>query len=192
MYDIETLTRAYFAVIKLADDCTSEDAEALSNSYHLVKFVRAVIRDSLEDTAWFQEFMNVLDISSARLKRRIGRNLKQYVLTETKFGSSTSGEGAKRQIYTPVTNAYAAVTYFIYKGLKNNETDNFLRLYNISDLYMQWLFRYADSVKARPYTEKSGDISIALYIIIGSMGYHIGYLENAMRAKGIKFNKIKI
>ena len=87
MYDIETLTRAYFAVIKLADDCDSDsdDTVKLSNIYHLVKFVRAAIRDSIQNSAWLDDFKSVLDISSERLKRHISCKPRQYVLTETKF-----------------------------------------------------------------------------------------------------------
>ena len=193
MYSIETIIGAYFSVIKLADSCTSEDIETLSNLYHLVKLTRRAIRDFPQDVVLLDEFKGVLDICSARLKKRVGKRLKQYVIAETKIdGSIKDDKGKKRELHSPLTNSYVAITYFIRQKLKNKESDDFLTLYKIADLYMQHLFKYSDEINARSDTENSSDINISLYIIISGMGHYIGCLENAMRAEDIKFNEIRV
>lgn len=75
MYNIKTLMKAYFSVIKLADSCTSTDSTTLSNLYHLVKLIRSAIRDFPQDAVLLDEFKSVLDICSARLKKRVGKKL---------------------------------------------------------------------------------------------------------------------
>ena len=118
--------------------------------------------------------------------------LKQYVIAETKIdGSIKDDKGKKRELYSPLTNSYVAITYFIRQKLENKEVGDFLCLYKIADLYMQHLFTYSDKINVRD-TENSGDINISLCIIISGMGHYIGYLESAMRAEGIKFNEIKV
>ena len=192
MYNIETLIGAYFSVIKLADSYTSTDIETLSNLYHLVKLTRRAIGDFPQDAVLLEEFKGVLDICSARIKKRAGKRLKQYVIVETKIdGSIKDGKDKKRELHSPLTDSYVAVTYFIRQKLENKEADDFLMLYKIADLYMQHLFKYSDKINARN-TENSGDINISLCIIISGIGHYIGYLENAMRAEGIKFDEIKV
>ena len=192
MYNIETLIGAYFSVIKLADSCTSTDIETLSNLYYLVKLTRRAIGDFPQDAVLLDEFKGVLDICSARLKKRVGNKLKQYVIVETKFdGSIKDDKGKKRELHSPLTDAYVAITYFIRQKLENKEVGDFLCLYKIAELYMQHLFTYSDEINARDM-RNSGDINISLYIIISGMGHYIGYLENAMRAEGIKFNEIRV
>ena len=192
MYNIETLIGAYFSVIKLADSCTSTDIETLSNLYYLVKLTRRAIGDFPQDAVLLDEFKGVLDICSARLKKRVGNKLKQYVVVETKFdGSIKDDKGKKRELHSPLTDAYVAITYFIRQKLENKEVGDFLCLYKIAELYMQHLFTYSDEINARDM-RNSGDINISLYIIISGMGHYIGYLENAMRAEGIKFNEIRV
>ena len=192
MYNIQTLIEAYFFVIKLVDSCTSTDKTTLSNLYHIVKLTRRAIRDFPQDAVLLDEFKSVLDICSARLKKRVGKKLKQYVVVETKFdGSIKDGKGKERKLHSPLTDAYVAITYFIRQKLKNWETDDFLMLYKIADLYMQHLFKYSDEINARDM-ETSVDINISLCIIISNIGHYIGYLESAMRAEGIKFDEIRV
>lgn len=193
MYSIETIIGAYFSVIKLADSCTSTDITTLSNLYHLIKLVRSAIRDFSQDAVWLDEFKDVLDICSARLKKRAGQRLKQYFVAETEIdGSISDDKGIKRKLHSPLTDSYVAITYFIRQKLKNKEADDFLMLYKIADLYMQHLFQYSDGINARSDTENLGDINISLCIIISGMGHYIGCLENAMRAEDIKFNEIRV
>ncbi|MDE5992026.1 MAG: hypothetical protein K2G87_03140 [Oscillospiraceae bacterium] len=193
MYNIQTLMKAYFSVIKLADSCNSTDETTLSNLYHLVKLTRSAIRDFPQDIVWLDEFKSVLDIYSARLKKRADQRLKQYFIAETEIdGSISDDKGIKRKLHSPLTDSYVAITYFIRQKLKNRETDDFLMLYKIADLYMQHLFQYSDEINVRPDTENLGDINISLCIIISGMGHYIGCLENAMRAEGIKFDEIRV
>lgn len=193
MYNIETLIGAYFSVIKLADSCTSKDIETLSNLYHLVKLTRRAIRDFPQDAVPLDEFKSALDICSARLKKRVGKRLKRYVIAETKIdGSISDDKGIKRELHSPLTDSYVAITYFIQQKLENKEAGYFLCLYKIADLYMQHLFKYSDEINARSDTENSGEINISLCIIISGIGHYIGYLENAMRAEGIKFDEIRV
>lgn len=192
MYNIQTLMGAYFSVIKLADNCTSTDITTLSNLYHLVKLTRRAIRDFPQDAVLLNEFKSVLDICSARLKKRAGQRLKQYFIAETKIdGSISDDKGKKRKLNSPLTDSYVAITYFIRQKLKNKESDDFLTLYKIADLYIQHLFKYSDEINARD-TEISSEINISLCIIISGIGHYIGYLENAMKAEGIKFNEIRV
>lgn len=193
MYNIKTLMKAYFSVIKLADSCTSTDSTTLSNLYHLVKLIRSAIRDFPQDAVLLDEFKSVLDICSARLKKRVGKRLEQYVIAETSIGGSISDDkGKERKLYSPLTDSYVAITYFIRQKLENKEVGYFLRLYKIADLYMQHLFKYSDEINARSDVENLGDIKISLCIIISGMEYYIGYLESAMRAEGIKFDVIRV
>ena len=165
----------------------------MSNLYHLVKLTRRAIGDFPQDAVMLDEFKGVLDIFSARLKKRVAKRLMQYVIAETKIdGGISDDKGKKRELHSPLTDSYVAITYFIRQKLKNKESDDFLTLYKIADLYMQHLFKYSDEINARSDTENSSDINISLYIIISGMGHYIGYLENAMRAEGIKFNEIRV
>lgn len=181
MYDAEILVKAYFSVIKLSDKCTSTDETTLSNLYHLMRFVRSSIRDFPQDNAWLNEFKTVLDICSARLRKRVGKKLRQYVIART----SICGGEEKERIHSPFTNAYCAIGYFIRQKLESKESEDFLTLYKIADLYMQYLVEYSN--KASSTNEK-----ISLCIISSNMRYYIGWLESAMKAEGIKFDEIKV
>lgn len=194
MYNVQTLTRAYFSVIKLIDRCSSADWQTLSNLYHLIKLVRRAMRDFPQYAVCLDEFKSVLDISAARLKKRVGKRLNQYFIEETTIGNSTNDDngGKKRILHSPLTNSYGAIIYFIRKALNDKKVGDFLMLYNIADLYMQHLFVYSDMIDADSDIYNSGEINVSLRVIISGMGYYIGLIECVMRAEGIKFDEIKV
>lgn len=76
MYNIKIFTKAYFSLIKLVDSCDSADWKTLSNLYYLTRLVRSAIRDFPQYAVCLDEFKSVLDISAARLKKRVGKRLK--------------------------------------------------------------------------------------------------------------------
>lgn len=194
MYNVQTLTRAYFSVIKLIDRCSSADWQTLSNLYHLIKLVRSAIRDFPQYAVCLDEFKSVLDISAARLKKHVGKRLNQYFIEETTIGSSTNDDkgGKKRILHSPLNDSYGAIVFFIQRAAENREISNFLLLHRIADLYMQHLFLYSDMIDENPDIDASGEINVSLRVIISGMGYYIGLIECVMRAEGIKFDEIRV
>lgn len=188
MYSIKIFEEAYTAVIELVNGCTSIDKEILSNMLHLVKLVRSAIGDFPQYSEQLEEKKAVLDVYAAKLKKLTGRNFIKYTIEETVVGRNTK----KHRLHSHLTNAHCALTYFIREKLKNKEVGDFLRLYKIANLYMQHLFKYSDEVDKNPDVDNLDVINAILYVFISDMGHHTGYLENAMRAKGIKFNEIRL
>ena len=188
MYSIKIIEEAYTAVIELADNCTSTDRTTLSNMLHLVKLVRSAIRDFPQAAKQLEEKKAVLNVYAAKLKKLTGKNFGQYTIEETVVGRSTK----KHRLHSHLTNPHCALTYFIREKLKSKEVGDFLRLYKITDLYMQHLFKYSDEVDKNPDVDNLDVINAILYVFIYDAGHHIGYLENAMKVNGIEFDEIKV
>lgn len=188
MYSIKIIEEAYAAVIELADNCVSADRITMSNMLHLVKLVRSAIRDFPQAASQLEEKKAVLNVYAAKLKKLTGKNFIQYTIEETVVGRNTK----KHRLHSHLTNAHCALTYYIRQKLENKETDDFLRLYKITDLYMQHLFKYSDEIDTNPDAKNLDVINAILYVFISDMGHHIGYLENAMKTEGIKFNEIRV
>lgn len=194
MYNVQTLTRAYFSVIKLIDRCSSADWQTLSNLYHLIKLVRSAIRDFPQYSVCLDEFKSVLDICAARLKNRVRNRSNHYIIEGTTIGSSTNDDngGKKRILHSPLNDSYGAIVFFILRAAENRKISDFLLLHRIADLYMQHLFLYSDMIDENPDIDASGEINISLRVIISGMGYYIGLIECVMRTEGIKFDEIKV
>ena len=188
MYSIKIIEEAYTAVIELADNCTSTDRTTLSNMLHLVKLVRSAIRDFPQAAKQLEEKKAVLNVYAAKLKKLTGKNITKFSIEETVVGHNVK----KHRLYSHLTNAHCALTYFIRQKLENKEADNFLRLYKIADLYMQHLFKYSDEIDTNPDAKNLDVINAILYVFISDMGHHIGYLENAMKVNGIEFDEIRV
>lgn len=188
MYNIKILEEAYTAVIELANNCTSTDRTTLSNMLHLVKLVRSAIKDFPQAAKQLEEKKAVLNVYATKLKKLTGKNFSQYTIEETVVGRNTK----KHRLHSHLTNAHCALTYFIREKLKSKEVGDFLRLYKITDLYMQHLFKYSDEVDKNPDIENLDVINAILYVFISDMGHHAGYLENAMRIENIDFDEIRV
>lgn len=188
MYNIKILEEAYTAVIELTDNCASTDKDTLSNLYHLMRLVLSSIRDFPQDAEQLEKMKDMLDVYSAKLKRRIGKNLSQYYIEETIYNCGVK----KNRLYSHLTNAHCALTWFIREKAEKKEVGDFLRIYKIADLYIQHLFEYSDKIRASSGIENLSVINSTLYVFILDIGHHAGYLEKAMRTEGIKFDEIKV
>lgn len=188
MYSIKILEEAYTAVIELADSCTYTDREILSYMLHLVKLVRSAMRDFPQAAEQLEEKKAVLDAYAAKLKRRIGKNIMQFRIEE----SGVDRSRRKRRLHSRLTNAHCALTYFIRQKFKDKKVDDFLRLYKIAELYLQHLFKYSDELGSNLDVGNVKVTNTILCVSISDMGRHIGCLENAMRAEGIKFDVIRV
>ncbi|MCM1327839.1 MAG: hypothetical protein NC253_00220, partial [Ruminococcus sp.] len=107
----------------------------------------------------------------------------QYVLTCVNTEASSL-------IPMPISNAHFALIKLIRQSLNNKTTDNFLRLYDISNLYVQRLFQYCDWVNAHREIENYELISGFLLIFVAEIRQHTSWLESAMKFNGIAYEKI--
>lgn len=69
MFPKSIIENAYTALIELADIYNLDDRFTRSNIYHLMRFVRAAIREYPERTNEFDAMFDTLSSHSAKLKR---------------------------------------------------------------------------------------------------------------------------
>ncbi len=80
MYGIKILENACAAAIELANNCADCDAKTQGYIYHLVKFVRAAIRDFPEKTDNLNDMFDLLGKYANRLKRITNNKISKFII----------------------------------------------------------------------------------------------------------------
>lgn len=132
MYNIKILENAYTAVIELADSCNSKKLSTCRDVYHIVKYVRASVRDFSEKTAELDEMFDILNMYATRLRKMAGGKINEHIIV------NENGE----VFPLPFSNPCGALAYLIRRKINENDAANFLNLYKIADLYMHRYFEY--------------------------------------------------
>lgn len=182
MYNIKILNKAVSAIIELADN-VSDDRQERSMIYHLLKFIRAAVRDFPENTD--KSTVDILGAYAAKIKRSTDGGIVRFIALER------HAEYEKSEVIPmPITNANEAILHLIRKNLQEKNSNNYAAVHKIADLYLRRFFEYSDWLDARPYIE-NWDVKQALLCAFSAeMGLHIGCLENNMRNNGLKYDDI--
>lgn len=185
MYDKKILKSACDSVIELADSCIYGNRFILSNIYHLIKFVRSVIRDYPEGSAEFSEMLDTLNLYSAIMKKLTHGNISQYRVVMSDNESNKIGIFPLR-----IANAHGAMLYMIRCKLKGRDAACYIHLHNIAALYVPYFFDFSDKLDSEtdfPYWYLADSLT---YSYANELGNHIGLLEKAMSAKRIAYENI--
>ncbi|MDE6710043.1 MAG: hypothetical protein K2J76_06105, partial [Oscillospiraceae bacterium] len=180
--NIKILNEAVSSIIAIADS-VSDDRRERSMVYHLLKFIRAAVRDFPQNTN--DNTADLLNAYAAKIKRFTDGKLSRFVTLELHANYEKS-----EVIPMPITNANEAILHLIRKNLQEKNRDNYASVHKIADLYLRRFFEYSDWLDARPYIE-NWDVKQALLCAFSAeMGLHIGWLEDAMRNNGLKYDDI--
>ncbi|MCM1480430.1 MAG: hypothetical protein NC085_12060 [Muribaculaceae bacterium] len=185
MYNKKVVKNACKAAIDLSKDYTFDNNPTRSCIYHLVKLARVSAKEFIETDDELREMFDTLGVYAAKLKRI--PNLKiiqgQYVLTY-------DDEKVKIPVPTPMSNAHNSVIRLIRNSLNNRTKDDYVRLYDISNLYVQKLFQYSDWLQVHESIEKYDMINGLLWALVSEIWRHTYWLENAMNFEHIKYDEI--
>ncbi|MCM1330559.1 MAG: hypothetical protein NC253_14105 [Ruminococcus sp.] len=163
MFPKSIIENAYKALFELADISDLDDRFIRSNIFHLMRFVRGAIRDYPEKTDELDAMFDNLSAYSARLKRLSAKGIAKYVIGL----SYTVRKDVHRLdmiVPIPICNAHTSLILLIRGCLKEKSVNNYLRLYNIAELYVPSFLDYADWVDV--HTE------IQNYTMVKSMVSH--------------------
>ncbi len=180
MYNIKILENTCTAAIELADNCTDCDAKTQGYIYHLVKFVRAAIRDFPEKTDKLNDMFDLLGKYANRLKKSAGDRLSKFIF------AGNNGE----KVALPVNNIHGSMMKLISKNLREKNTCNYLQIHKIADLYVHRLFEYSDMIDANPDTPNWDVINDILYTHSSELRHYIFWLEYAMKFQEISYDDI--
>ncbi len=180
MYNIKILENACTAAIELADNCADDDAKTQGYIYHLVKFVRAEIRDFPEKTDKLNEAFELLGKYANRLKRSAGDRLSKFII------SGNDGE----KITLPINNIQGLLIHLIRQNLKEKNACNYLQIHKIADLYVHRLFEYWTGIDDDPDTLDKFIFGTILDAHCMELVHHICWLENALRFQEISYDDI--
>ncbi|MCM1480431.1 MAG: hypothetical protein NC085_12065 [Muribaculaceae bacterium] len=185
LYKPKIVKNACKAAIEIAQNYTFDDNRNLSRIYHLIKLARASAREFADTDKELSEMFDTLSMYAAKLKRNPDVKIiqVQYVLTCVNTEVSTL-------IPMPISNAHFALIKLIRQSLKNKAVDDYIRLYDVSNLYVQRLFQYCDWVNAHREIENYELISGFLLIFVAEIRQHTSWLESAMKFNGIAYEKI--
>lgn len=182
MYSIKILNEAVSAIIELADSCTSEKPSTCCDVYHVVKYVRASVRDFPEKNTALDEMYDILNAQAARLRRMAGGKITEHIIV------NENGE-----IFPlPLSNSCGALAHLIRRKLNENDVDNFLDLYKISELYMYRYFEYADSTACTSDSDTQYGNKALTDVFFSIIRKYIWRLEMEMSREGVAFGKITV
>ncbi|MCM1523840.1 MAG: hypothetical protein NC120_05220 [Ruminococcus sp.] len=185
LYKPKIVKNACKSAIELVENYTSSDNTNRSRLYHLVKLARSSAREFADTDKELSEMFDTLSMYAAKLKRITDVKIiqVQYVLTCVNTEVSTV-------IPIPLSNAHFSLIKLIRHSLNHRITNDYVRLYDISNLYFQKLFQYSDWVNVHREIENYELISGFLLIFVAEIRQHMGWLESAMKFNGIAYEKI--
>lgn len=105
--DIKILENAYTSAIELAESCTPDSLSDCRDIYHIVKYVRAAVRDFPDRSNSLGEMFDVLSMHAAKLKRIAGGKISEHVIV------SDSGE----MFPLFITNSCGSLAHLIRRRL---------------------------------------------------------------------------
>ncbi|MDE6592776.1 MAG: hypothetical protein K2K57_06925 [Oscillospiraceae bacterium] len=178
MYNIKILENAVTAAIELAESCTPDSRSDCRDIYHIVKFVRAAVRDCPKIT--YKAMFDTLSMHAARLRKIAGGKITGHVIV------SDSGEIFPLSI----TNTYGSLAHLIRRKLLNKDVKNFLRLHNIAELFMHRFCEYSDMADANHSLENLNMQDCLFYSFLLVVERYIDLLEQAMKRDEIQYDEI--
>ena len=178
MYNIKILENAVTAAIELSESCTPDSRSDCRDIYHIVKFVRASVRDFPETVD--KSMIDTLGMHAARLRKIAGGKITRHVII------SDIGEIFPMSI----TNTYGSLAHLIRRKLLKKDVKNYLRLHKIADLFMHRFSEYSDVVNTDPIPENMKMQDCLFYAFFLVVGHYIDLLEKAMRREKIPYDEI--
>lgn len=182
MYDIKILNKAVSAIIKLADS-VSDDRQERSMIYHLLKFIRAAVRDFTKNSE--KSAVDILGAYAAKIKRFTDGEIPRFIALELHANYEKS-----EVIPMPITNANEALLHLIRQNLKEKNSDNYPAVYRIADLYLRRFFEYSDWLDVHPNIENRDLKQTLLIAFCAELRLHINWLENAMSNNCLEYDDI--
>ena len=180
MYNINILENAVIAAIELAESCKPDSRSDCRDIYHIVKFVRAAVRDYPKITD--KTMVDTLGMHAARLRKISGGKITRHVIV------SDSGEIFPLSI----TNTYGSLAHLIRRKLLKKDVTNFQRLHNIAELFMHRFCEYSDIVNTDPIPENMKMQDCLFYAFFMVVRHYIDLLEQAMKREKIPYNEITV
>lgn len=151
--------------------------------YHLLKFIRAAVRDFPENTD--KSMVDILGAYAAKIKRFTDGKISRIAIVERHDGNKI-GE----IIPMPITNAHDSIIHLIRHNLRGSNRENYSAVHKITNLYTHRLFEYLDWLDVHPNIE-NWELKHALIIALsGELGLNTGWLEKAMRFEEIPYDDI--
>ena len=182
MYNSKILNKAVSSIIDLAEN-VSDDRRERSMVYHLLKFIRAAVRDFAENMD--KSMVDILGAYAAKIKRSTDGKISKFVALELHANYEKS-----EVIPMPITNANEALLHLIQQNLRGRNRDNYSAIHKIADLYLRKFFEYSDWLDAHPDVENCELKQIMLTAFCSELGLHIGWLEDAMKFEEIPYDDI--
>ena len=178
MYNVTILENAVTAAIELAESCKPDSRSDCRVIYHIVKFVRASVRDFPQIID--KTMVDTLSMHAARLRKIAGGKISRHVIV------SDSGEIFPLSI----TNTYGSLAHLIRRKLLKKDVKNFLRLHNIAEPFMHRFPEYSDVVNTDPIPENMKMQDCLFYAFLLVLGRYIDLLEQAMKREKIPYDEI--
>ena len=182
MYNIKILNEAVSSIIAIADS-VSDDHQECSMVYHLLKFIRAAVRDFPPNTD--KTTFDILGAYAAKIKRSANGEISKFIALNL-HANYEKGEA----VPLPITNANEALLHLIQQNLRKKNRDNYSTIHKIADLYLRKFFEYSDRLDAHPDVENCELKHIMLTAFCSELGLHIGWLEDAMKFEEIPYDDI--
>ena len=182
MYNIKILNEAVSSIIAIADS-VSDDRQERSMVYHLLKFIRASVRDFPDNDDHIT--VDLLNAYAAKIKRYTDGGIARFIALNL-HANYEKGE----VIPLPITNANEALLHLIQQNLRDRNRDNYSAVHKIADLYLRRFFEYSDRLDAHPDVENCELKHIMLTAFCSELGLNIGWLEEAMKFEEIPYDDI--
>ena len=182
MYNVKILNEAVSSIIDLADSI-SDDRRERSMIYHLLKFIRAAVRDFPDNDDHIT--VDLLNAYAVKIKHSTNGEISKFI-TLNLHANYEKGE----VIPLPITNANEALLHLIQKNLREKNRDNYSAVHKIADLYLHKFFEYSDRLDAHSDVENCELKHIILTAFCSELGLHIGWLEDALRFEEIPYDDI--
>ena len=182
MYNIKILNEAVSSIIEIAEN-VSDDRQERSMVYHLLKFIRAAVRDFPDNDDHIT--VDLLNAYAAKIKHSTNGEISRFIALELHANYEKS-----EVIPLPITNANEALLHLIQQNLRKKNRDNYSAIHKIADLYLRRFFEYSDWLDAHPDVENCELKHIMLTAFCSELGLHIGWLEEAMRFEEIPYDDI--
>ena len=180
MYNTKTLENAVRAAIELSESCTSDSRSDCRDVFHVVKYVRATVRDFPDRSNNLEEMFNLLSMHAARLQKIAGGKITENIIV--------SSEGEVFPLY--ITNPYGSLAHLIRRKLLKKDVKNYLRIYKIADLFMHRFLEYADMFDDNLSSQDTEMKNRLLYAFSLILEHYINLLELAMKREKIQYDEI--
>ncbi|MCM1060545.1 MAG: hypothetical protein NC452_09640 [Eubacterium sp.] len=179
MYNTKTLINACTAAVELAENYTANKLSTCRDIYHIVKFLRAQIRDFHADNAELNVLFDVLGAQAKRL-RKIAKN---------KLTRHTIYNEYNEKFAFPTANACGSLLKLVKRKFKEKDVESFPFLYQITAFYVPWFLRCSDAVCTDPNPEIAKMQMNMHRMFCSSLWKYIICMEFIMEDRGIEYER---